>query len=1548
MSQNLHQRQLVQRDLELLFLGEELKASAGGGPHQKSNKRGELNESGVVPNDPLAEGITGVSMQVELTRLRESTPGTMDALVKKGRDTATLFSRFNLTATEIIERMVRRWLRGQPHFQYNPDHLADVPTTTISLTTSPSITAMRTIPAFFCSKGINVWVLEGAGHTSHDHSMHPFGRHLVGGARKVAIREVEARCDVMSQLPLERLVQIPLCAVVEFAGFTFFAEADLGLHKTHFNENVSSPATLASGKSAASSLGGSSSFGSSNRLLNAETGAVHLAGIMSDFPNQQFEELPTTDSATMAGRVPEFLTRAVGTASNLRSNIRGVISGACLPVECRVDAAADGTLFMSRLGRLRPPLLEPPPQETTTTLSSTIESSSAAKLAAATLASQRGATACRILQCLSPEIRVTSSSPDLTSSPLLLCTTTLSNIIPHQPPPHTTTAAVDTNSATTATTLSLSAARPLPWSLSGAATRMRERSEFRLLPQLLREHCWGTGVIADSWVGDSKRSLDAADAEVLGLNVIIHDVAIPRLVGFLLLLDECVMGFPVTEDDVAHHLGYPIDDGGSGGLSSLNGLAAVSCEDSVSLISDHEEHYHPRSTQEEVVDMYKYLLRCAFGGRAFSLPPVEDDINQIGGPLADSTLPSNTFDCLDVKSVFHRFGVNLRFLGSVVAQLEAQLQHWDSARVIAAATSTTTTTSSSPNQQIISASAIRDNAPTIPQRLPLIEKRLLQRRGSNNIGTTQQQQHITSKPDLVAMSTRAGPPTASPQQPLQSSTNTMSTQLTSVTANFYSSQPDEVGPAATVLLRRSLIGQVPIPFTTKEAHLLSLQHDHNKKSTTTTPEAADAATSFITNRAVASFYNRHPVLKTIRSEMAARACREVVQDMWKRLTLQEVGDRIIDAAKNKDQCRPSTTINSGGDHDDGNSDDDAFSTNTPQHPGQPLSSKAPATKKTVSSLVNEATIHLLVRISGDMLSEANGADEELWKTCIIPMIYHKYGYQWHFFREVRSTSLSGGTRDSNKNILSTGSRVRVRKGCSDLESKRQEWSRVNNCPAPRPKMLCDMSVEGGGGQAGAWGAAGSSIMKFNATVVTGKVSSTLARSSGGVTCNSVPSSSSSSSKLLGGGATSNTNNPSASSPASNASTTSTTTPWKTSIDISSHAANRLRSIHAANNNNNKSNHGDSSMMNITSINEASSSPSRSTRMGMSPNLTMINGDGGAGVISSTSTGVYTPSIVFDTIEFLEGVQNGYFSIVGRDRERRGNNLEWALDNNSPNGTPAPLTDIRANYDNDDDTTIRLGEKQDYRIVMRLCQMCGVHLFHDSGSGRNRGRSLAGITIEVQSVVKGLRASLPLGPSIIHASLSGKHPDVILAQQSFISTMRKAWGSSNVADMKVIPHLYTLAETYRMHGSHSACVEILKKMRDMYSRDSNHNELGILMVDLQLSKTLAAIQNFSAAQQFGQRAVNAATEMAGTIASISGNGVGVGRTKGSSEPRTRLLLISLLSLLDVFDTMDDGGHALNQRKLDLMMRLRPLCMGTSSSSRESQGRYCQSRRPCCCF
>lgn len=548
-----------------------------------------------------------------------------------------------------------------------------------------------------------------------------------------------------------------------------------------------------------------------------------------------------------------------------------------------------------------------------------------------------------------------------------------------------------------------------------------------------------------------------------------------------------------------------------------------------------------------------------------------------------------------------------------------------------------------------------------------------------------------------------------------------------------------------------------------------------------------------------AFYAQHPILRTLRAKMAARAATSVLRSQWKEAIATYFADKY-------EECE------SGGYQ--------RKKKQPPQqnpHDGVPItkpSEKAPSSRRqrgtisfenpsivsqstatslpfdaslrqiqnrpsaeasaVINQFLSKDTLDTLVNISGDYLTALNGTDEALWQSKIIPMIEHKFGYKWIYYREYQSES---NVLDGVKNGLSTGSRLRVR---HIPQSDTEKWVKTNKCPAPKPVSLCEVPAD-------SWGyrqaTDGDALSNYRQTASTATVDGNNSKS------------------------------------------------------LVSPRDERLKYL------------------------TASSAPK------------------GPVALEYVSTADLVDQALEDAhAEYIDA-------------------FEFVAEPNTPEGLPkVPVTDGLKG--------IRIGHRQDYRIVERICALCGIKL---STSGHSS--TATGITLQLSPALKSLTIEPFYSACELKMIANGLVEPIIGACKDEIRATRKLWGST--AEYRQLPCYYKMSELYRLQSKFVQSAEMCKKFCDILTHDNGNNLVGLIDANLRTARVLVSARDAKSALSHAQYAVTLATEHTGH--------------------NSQLLTRSLLALLNLYESIEGNvSENFTKKKIELAMKLQPLCMGENVS------------------
>ena len=1228
---------------------------------------------------------------------------------------------------------------------------------------------------------------------------------------KVASREVAARIDAASQPHLEATIQIPLCAAVHCAGFDLFVEAAVGFTKDSQVGGVVRPAT------------------------------------------DQFRTVPPGDGVAHVNRQTEYVTRAVGMTFGLKH--RAANSNAFLPSESRIDLAPDGDYYIRSLARARPPLLEVP------------------------VSAEGGANA--NVQARAPAATgANSKTREGASNENVIATGGGSQQHEISSAAATATGGGGSHSGVpippSVRRITHAGSCPPPWSALPTAPchRLRERCEFRLLPQLLREGVLGTALSPDSWAG--KAPTAAVEGEVLEANRVLYLVATPRLANFFLILDR--VAALTGRADVADAPMFAAAATSSLAPLPTSATSVLSSSSSAHLNAPPYEYTSEVGTEGNLRRLFADAMNAYSGG----VPDgrLGADRNCRGGST-DSFIearfadllrlsgggPNDRLTCGRVKEVFHAFGVNMRLIGRVVELIEEAivsgrrlvdptLIYFENANV-----------ASGPTTREGEAQLQRPRLPVVcPAPLALFYAR-----------------HPILKTVRSEMAGRALAAV------LRRRWRTEATKY--FTENF---SEDESGH----MRRRAKLAEKEDPI--KGMPLTALLYP-SSRGPSPAMRGGDESTS-----------QGSPVTKTDRK---ARA----------RSTIFLPTEADDDHSPSQPLAAAVATVGGGGEGGGGGgvSEPSPLEGACAAHSAMVrriMERPAADCEAIINAMLGHATIEGIAAMAGDNLAAVNGTDEAFWAAHMVPMIRHKFGYEWTFYREFASESnVMGGV----KTVLSTGSRVRTR----HCPRPSGEASAVaNRCPMPKPLSLTRQA------ETKSWGL------------------------SGGV---------------------------------------STASPF----------AGTKRRLPPT-----SGHHGNASgaLLDSSAATATVPSPARLAASSATQQSTAVIGSGGVSPLplssllpphaSSTGSDAWQAAL-HSTVLTLDLIE----ATIAADAAERLANKEFAADDAHPEGfsvdytdggadgeawgwgeveianaampqspSPAATTtgeqgaaeankkakgeekDGSASLQQKGGAPVRVGERQDARIAQRACALAGVTLVR--GGDRLIGATpyaSTGIAALLSPTAKGM-VTRGEGPFYSSAALqevsSGATEPIINAMRDTMRAHRRLWGSTG--DYRQLPHLFVIAELYRLAGKYPQSADVSKKMCDTLAHDNGHNFIGLVDANLRVAKALALAANEKAALSHAQNAVAVATEHAGH----------------SSQLLTR----SLLALLDLYEGFEEegsggggggaaapsvssspsafgGGDPLAQsingggafganhsssnytkKKIDLAMRLQPLCAGGSGT------------------
>lgn len=563
------------------------------------------------PASPLAQPRTQLGgpvydLQKELNKARILFPTTPADLVQKHRRITSIFHEFAALASKVVEeRVLQLLLSGHlrsaesfrslvglpPCSAIDPASAAEA--AAIGGLLPPELQGLRLLDLdSFTSSGMafNLVTEPGAvlansvnvdDKTSSDTPKDLANICSFERARKLAHREVKMRSHLLTMTHLESVLQLPLCAAVDFAGFTFFVEVELGL-----------------------------------------SSKTQVGGIATPQISQQFSRRVMKGDIVNTHRVAEHLSRAIGLVCHLRAH-NGGGNQTYLPAEMQIHLGLDGVFYALCVRRLLPPVIcghggEDPPE-----------------------------TADR-------------NQGTIFQSPVVRC-----------------------------------------------------------LPQFLDRFCESTPLNPDAWSEDDARTIDSSDYEVLQLSNVLSKKAVAQLLDFLALLDtemrkererRCeepsspppqrgsgpldgsgggkprlaplVAGIPVVTVSPGSEIGSPATADAAPsmhGVSSLSSFhhASKSAQAMGSLLqkqpsqannsSSSPTHSLPDAVIAGLLEHYRGA------GVLSTVTAAAPGTTTSSGADATAATGGGGLTPESVKAIFHQFGVNLKFLGQVLAALEKRL-----------------------------------------------------------------------------------------------------------------------------------------------------------------------------------------------------------------------------------------------------------------------------------------------------------------------------------------------------------------------------------------------------------------------------------------------------------------------------------------------------------------------------------------------------------------------------------------------------------------------------------------------------------------------------------------------------------------------------------------------------------------------------------------------------------------------------------------------------------------------------------------------------------
>lgn len=207
----------------------------------------------------------------------------------------------------------------------------------------------------------------------------------------------------------------------------------------------------------------------------------------------------------------------------------------------------------------------------------------------------------------------------------------------------------------------------------------------------------------------------------------------------------------------------------------------------------------------------------------------------------------------------------------------------------------------------------------------------------------------------------------------------------------------------------------------------------------------------------------------------------------------------------------------------------------------------------------------------------------------------------------------------------------------------------------------------------------------------------------------------------------------------------------------------------------------------------------------------------------------------------------------------------------------------------------LGAMQDPRLIARVCALAGVRL-------RLAPRaSLDGIDCELTGHVKSVEAPALVKKGHIQ-SQNNLFDEVDVEHQNLIRQEKRRWVvlSSSGADMRCQELSFKHYKRCRLFGRVEQAIDILKRMRDVYQRDTGANECGTAVVSFHLSHLLQQLRRF-------HEAVDAATQCLQLV--------------DAAMPHDRWVIAALMRMLDVLDVEGQPADAASiKHRRQLMQRL----------------------------
>ena len=212
------------------------------------------------------------------------------------------------------------------------------------------------------------------------------------------------------------------------------------------------------------------------------------------------------------------------------------------------------------------------------------------------------------------------------------------------------------------------------------------------------------------------------------------------------------------------------------------------------------------------------------------------------------------------------------------------------------------------------------------------------------------------------------------------------------------------------------------------------------------------------------------------------------------------------------------------------------------------------------------------------------------------------------------------------------------------------------------------------------------------------------------------------------------------------------------------------------------------------------------------------------------------------------------------------------------------------------TDVRLGAKQDYRLVQRICDHTNVQLV------RSSTHDFTGVWANVAPCVTLLETKCPLTPEVLCAVHSGLSQPLERKMLDDIKEKRKLL-SPGAPEAPLIGYYYKMCILHMMTAKASQAVECCKKMRDAQVRDLGNNELGVVMTTLLEARCEMDRKRFTDAVEQGNHALSLAQQFANN---------------------SQVVAAAMLAILDGIDALGAPTYALRTKKADISTQLVPLC------------------------